>query len=1152
MDNTIQNRSAIPSRLELVWDSGSTRSIVNLPQILQHTSPISGKIATGTGELISPTAEGELPIGPSLTLPSTWLIPDFRRNLLSLGNLCDQGLTVTLTSTKALAIDSSGRVRARADRRPGGLYIQSLPETLDECHILAPNSRLYYHCLFGHPSDRALARILQRLGLKPTDSSSPMPPCEACAYGKLRERPFKPTDSFCDVVGGRWHLDTAGPITPSIDGFRYFVLILDEASRKIMAALTLRTKGEIGPLLRQEVTRHQRERKLHLFAIRMDGAREFNTLDLRDLYSDYGIRREPVIPHMHARLAERVIQTVKNIARCILRQANLGISLWSFAIRHASKLYNSRPHSSLNYLSPDEAFGDSKASEPSPPSYIFGSCAVYAEPNKLKTKGLRPTGHACIYLGSNPTGPLVLNTTTKAHGNLGRTVTVFNGKFLSPAEANDLGIGWGEQVFQAVQPAANYEPPADPEPALAHPTETSRPRRKRPRISYEETPEAMDQCFYVSDLLCKSPTDSSAWSIRRRITDILETVPILNSPEDLVALRDASEASEVLDTSLALRRRFTNRPRFHLPPSHECLTMMNPKNLLPPSQPSILTEAPKSYAQAVKYSCWRDAIDKELDSIRSNRVFRLVDLPPGRVPLRSTWVFKVKRDHRGRIERYKARLCIKGFRQVQGVDFNLTFAPVGSRAALRLFLSYAVQKELTIHHWDVKTAFLNGELEEDIYMRQPAGLNDGSPKVWKLVKGLYGLKQAPRIWFQKIRSVLLELGLQQSSAEPCIFFNRHILLYLYVDDLLLASSTRSAYQSLKRALFAKFDMKDLGFPKKFLGFEVLQLPQGIGITGENYIKTVLEDFNLIDANPSIIPMTPGFDSRPSEDHKADPSECRRYQTLMGSLLYLATNLRPDIAYATSLLSQHMSNPEPKHWKAAKKVLRYLKGTLTTGIELLKYKGNRLDVLSNARGGRSSRDRICSICNGRHDQEALKCFTDSDYAANWARRSRTGYVCRHGPNLIAWRSRLQPVVPLSTCEAELYAMVDGSKEAEQLRKVLAELSMRKPFEDHHKCSRWSLHSDNQAAIAAVKEVGSRAKVTKHIDVRHRWLNDKVSEDKLVVRYVPTDKNVADLLTKALPQVTFEKLVGKLGLMKVSSQVRGSVSTDLSDEVYLVAE
>ena len=239
------------------------------------------------------------------------------------------------------------------------------------------------------------------------------------------------------------------------------------------------------------------------------------------------------------------------------------------------------------------------------------------------------------------------------------------------------------------------------------------------------------------------------------------------------------------------------------------LTLLN-------TQPDLTQEEPNSFSSAMTMACWREAIDAEIDSINEHKVYELVELPPHRKPLQSTWVFKIKRTETGAIERYKARLCIKGFRQKQGIDFHLTFAPVESKTSLRMFLAYACSSKMILRHWDVKTAFLNGELEEEIFMRQPQGMNDGSGRVWKLLKGLYGLKQAPRIWFIRIRKALLKLGFKQSTAEPCIFFSENVIIFVYVDELLVASPTEEDFSSAKQVLFQEFTMKDLGFPKKFL------------------------------------------------------------------------------------------------------------------------------------------------------------------------------------------------------------------------------------------------------------------------------------------------------------------------------------------------
>ena len=1173
----MENSSRTKARkIELVWDTGATQSIVRDDVPLEDEQPHVGRMFTGTGSHAASHTQGTLRLSSGVELGRVWRILSFSRNLLSVGRICDLGYRVTFDANQGLATDATGRIRFTASRVASGLYVQdvALPPASSAHALLAERKdRFYYHCLFGHPADRTLSKILSKFRISLPKALNGTFQCESCAFGKIKERPFKRRNEYSPVAGGRWHLDTAGPLPMSLDKFKYFVLIIDEATRRIIKTVLLARKGDIQKQLPAIIRESRLQEGVHVYAIRSDGAKEFKSLALLEFLQEQGIRKETTIPHKHCELAERVIQTVKNIARCILYQANLGINLWSHAIRFAATLYNMRPHASLNFLSPDEAFGATQQLHDIRKLPMFGSRAVYAEPDKTKTKGLNPPGKHCIYLGHNALGPVVLDCNTRKSGNLGRTVQVFNGRFLSPEEATSLGIGidpdnglysyldddyippeepllsqsTNNATATPASPVANSVEVAEVSPVARVPPSSSvastrgtSSRRKRKPVSYEETPEVIDRCFTAEAHLTSSSLDKTAASIRDRTRALLSRLPGPFSPELIDVLSEASTDTEVLQEVI---RKLKYRSMRYREVSQECLLTLSIPDVLAFHMDHMPATEPKSFAQAIRHPCWRDAIQREMNSIREKGVYKLAPLPKDRLPLRSTWVFRIKRAEDGSIQKYKARLCIKGFRQVKGMDFHLTFAPVGSRCALRLFLCVVVSRGWSLTHWDVSTAFLHGDLTETIYMLQPEGYKDGSGKVWLLLKGLYGLKQAPRIWFRKISSVLLSLGFIQSTVEKCVFFTDSILVFLYVDDLLISAVSAQAYEWLKTKLFATFSMKDLGFPSQFLGFSISKISKGIAITGEKYINELLAKFNLAKVNPCATPMESGIQLQPTDSDRPRPLEVQRYQELIGGLLYLSTNLRPDITYAVSSLSQFMNCAERKHWKAAKRILRYLSGTKNIGLQYISSdNATAIRIDTSGVASLKQRNRTCCICKKEHPQTELSCLTDADYAASFTRRSRTGYVCKMNSNIIMWRSRLQNVVSLSTCEAELYALVDGGLEMEFIRKLHFELSQLKPFEDHITTKAWKLRCDNQATIKAVQEPGSKVKVTKHIDVRHSWINEKLENKMIDLCYVSTKENVADMFTKPLPKTQFEYLRKKLGLYMGESTVSGSVKND----------
>ncbi|RHN42089.1 putative RNA-directed DNA polymerase [Medicago truncatula] len=337
-------------------------------------------------------------------------------------------------------------------------------------------------------------------------------------------------------------------------------------------------------------------------------------------------------------------------------------------------------------------------------------------------------------------------------------------------------------------------------------------------------------------------------------------------------------------------------------------------------------------------------MDVEMKSIEKNRTWQLVDLPKGKDAIGLKWVYKTKYNEDGSVQKYKARLVVKGYSQQPGVDFNETFAPVVRMETIRTVLALAAQLELQVFQLDVKSTFLNGELEEEVYVKQPQGFEvEGKEgKVYKLHKALYGLKQAPRAWNSKIDAYFLQNGFVKSPSEPSLYVKRSganfLMVCLYVDDLIYAGTNHDMVQSFKEAMMKEYEMTDLGLMKYFLGIQVKQTKCEIFITQEKYIHDLLKKFRLESCKPVSTPMALNEKLQLNDgSEKADP---KAYRSLVGSLIYL-TNTRPDIVHSVSLVSRFMNEPSKLHFAAAKRILRYLQGTKKLGIKYVKEENNEL-------------------------------------------------------------------------------------------------------------------------------------------------------------------------------------------------------------------
>ena len=518
---------------------------------------------------------------------------------------------------------------------------------------------------------------------------------------------------------------------------------------------------------------------------------------------------------------------------------------------------------------------------------------------------------------------------------------------------------------------------------------------------------------------------------------------------------------------------------------------------------TILADEPVNYKEAMKRidaEKWLEATNEEYSALIGMGVWDLEELPKGRKAIGCKWVFKIKKNADGSVERYKARLVAQGFTQEENKDYFETYSPVANLTTIRLMLTLAVHNNWEIHQMDVKTAYLNGDLKEEIYMKQPEGyIMPGSEnKVCKLKKSLYGLKQSGRAWNEKLDMEFKKCGMRRSKADGCVYY-RTVgkgldIIVVYVDDLLIISPNEQTLKELKRLIRSCFEVKDLGKVNYLLGIRIQRFEDGsISMDQNQFIRNMLKEFNMENSKPVSTPLNPGQDLSKQQCPKTEEERMEMinvpFRQLIGKLLYLALATRPDLAYAVSKLGQYSSNPGKEHWVAAKRLLRYLQGT---------------------------KDFKLSI---NPKNEEMSCWSDADWAGNKEdRRSTSGFCIRFGGSPIAWKCSKQTCVSLSTMEAEFVAVALCAREVIWIRMLLSELT--------GKCKTFNIFCDNQAAINFVRNhvISSRSK---HIDIRNHFVRDLMSQQVIDINYISTNENAADLLTKPLTKdkvINFRKHLG----------------------------
>ena len=516
--------------------------------------------------------------------------------------------------------------------------------------------------------------------------------------------------------------------------------------------------------------------------------------------------------------------------------------------------------------------------------------------------------------------------------------------------------------------------------------------------------------------------------------------------------------------------------------------------------PVLETPTPRTWQEALRgehAAEWAESMSRELRGLQATKTYRLVPRSAARNIIRSKWVYKVKRTITS-LPLFKSRLVAKGFTQRQGVDFHETWAPTAKPATARTLLHLAAALDLEIHAMDVDQAFLQGDLEEKIYMEPPEGLGTADPNiVWELQRPIYGLKQAPRQWHTKLKSALLEMGFHCSMADPSLFLKQGpsgTWVLVYVDDLLVMAPTLQLLQETKEHLHSQFPLKDLGPITSYLGMEVTRDrgSRTISLCQGHYITQILHRFRDHGIKSYKTPLPVNCDLRLPSEAEDCPPEVDRYPELVGCLMYLMTCTRPDLAYPLSLLGRYVAPGRHglDHWKMALRVLGYVEHTKDRSLTL---------------GG---------------PDITLQGYTD----ASWAdckddRRSSQGYCFTLGSGMISWRATRSPAVALSSCEAELYGGAAAAQELMWLKRLLSELG--------HSQDRPTLWCDNSSTVQLTKDPVFSGR-SKHIEARYFFIRELSQAHLLQVQHIAGAVNPADVFTKPLLRDRHELMLQLLGL------------------------
>ena len=1026
------------------------------------------------------------------------------------------------------------------------LFTQNPPENSPvACASTIDNTIDGWHLRLNHLHEKALQQ-LARSGVLPFSPDATLLPCQGCLVGKCKSgTPPQQSQTVVNQSGDIIVGDLTGPISPiSIAGYLYIFTLTDVCSRYVTIYL-LKTKHDANYHFIKYANQFRNKFGRNIKVFRSDGGSEFINNEMTQYCHEQGIIQEQTIRHSSHQngIAERMFYTLLDSVRAMLHSSGLSRQHWDSAVRYAATTRNLSPTSSTSTI-PYQAWHGT------PPDYTalrpFGCPCVYLVDQVDRqyhlmngsTKLVR--GQTARFLGFAPNakGYLLLlpdNSTITARF---EQVTFTN-----------------SQSTSQNPPASSTHPLDTPvidstsTPYLA----SIQPESSDISDSSSEYSTASRQSDFDSDDFIPStpaPTFTSipipSPVVPTPASPSLIPVPALPAHQDSIAVDPSILPKQTIvisqpsgpSNSIIYKNASAGKWKYTLPakPPKERPTTINQSSILPPSSrrtrkpidyssafPAIVTSVapcdpspsctlcydwfkcplPSAYRSTIPLTYadiadrpdsddWYKCSDDEIAQLLTEETWELVPCPPDRKPIKSKWVYRIKRDSLGNVIKYKGRLCACGYSQVHGVDYHEVYSPVIRAESIKLLLAIAAYLDMDVHQMDVVGAFLNGEQDVDIYMQQPAGYVDKDHPDWvcHLHRNLYGLKQAPRVWHQVIKAFLLSQDFKPCPVDPCLFMKvvagKHTIIGLYVDDLLICSNSGSDLASMKQSLHSKFKMTDEGELTHFLQLEVTRnrTARTLSLSQRHYVEELLDKYEEYVPPAAGIPMKIGL--KLSTDGPAPGSAEHQamalipYRQIVGQLVYLSRTTRLDISQAVGVVCRYLHNPGQEHWKAVQKILAYLK---------------KIPDLPLVLGGNSP-DTIGEL--------GLTAYCDSNWETD---RSTSGFLVFYGSSPVAWSSKRQAVVASSSVYAELISVYHTSAEIVWMRNVLDFLGQVLPSPPT------VLYTDSEGALAHTKDHRVTPR-NKHWDPKYHYVRELKENGTILFKHIPGTQNPADFLTKSV--------------------------------------
>lgn len=1056
---------------DIIADTGASVHIVPKRDMLMNFKPIKEPIngvggesfTSGTGDVIIKTQVG----GKTTTfklLNAKW-VPTVSNTLISIGRLISTGGSFEAVGMDCQLTGKNGEHLASGSIKQN-VYVINGEIIRHQINKVTDIKKLSWdeaHRRLGHLSVTSMRKLFSGnhiTGISIDEESPAQIHCDSCRAAKATKSSFQKETQILRTtcVGEVFHTDLWGPSeTPSLGNKSYFISFTDDRS-KYTTLTFLKLKSDASEAIKNYIAWvHTQTGKLPK-AMRSVNGGEFQAVS--SYLRQQGIEHHLTAPYSPQQngVAERLNRTLVEGARSMMIERNVPKFLWTEAVMHMNFIRNRVSTSSnIGNTSPYEIWNNKKPHL----EYLreFG-CDVWIL-NEERVSKLSPKSHKYMFTGYNEGSKSVRYYKAATHKILISRNFQFDTNLNGPlshdsAEAIDFETTDKEEssMDKENEVSNSGDQDQDQEETLTE------ERIEEPSTLSPSFQKTSDRTLPIrSGLRGRNSVDyrqlNDPWYKPR--SDKLESVPspdqnagyvqIVNIARDLICGYQASD----------------------------------------PQVPDHIAQAKDS----AEWPQWREAINNELAQLEEYGTWEICDLPLGRKSIGSRWVFTKKFDENGNLSRYKARLVAQGFSQIPGQDYSETFSPVMRLDTLRILCAIQTIMNLEVNQMDIKGAYLNGAITEEIYMRQPPGYVTHDNKVCRLKRSLYGLKQAGREWNKKLNQFLLNLNFKRATKEHCVYVRKYKSLFdvigVWVDDLLLLSKTKDTMKKLKSEIHKEFEATDQGVPKYMLGIEIQvnSDKQSIRLSQTQYIEKIVSRFGISPMKPSDIPMAchAKFNIANNDDDFVDET---LYRSAIGSLMYAAIATRPDIAFAVNTLAQFNTKPTKVHWDAVAKIFKYLEGSKNLGI--LYDHGDKYAKLE------------------------VTGFTDAGNGVNSSSGCPTsGGVFLMAGGAIKWISERQRGATLSEMESEFVASCKTAQSGIWIKDLLEDLGFTPgPVQ---------IWIDNSASLRITENPESHKRAL-HIQRKFFWIQQKHEQGLIILHKVKTQQNVDDIFTKPLPRHIFE--------------------------------